>query len=93
MLLLILVAAKGQASGRLDPISQKGITFWSAIYIPVVVAMAASQNAVAAVRGGAAAVVAGVLAVVVSCALVPVLGRIGGEPSPPLPDPPSEQGS
>ena len=85
MLLLILVAAKGQASGRLRPISQTGITFWSGIYIPVVVAMAASQNVVAAVRGGTAAVLAGVLAVVVSCALVPVLSRIGGEPPPPLP--------
>ena len=85
MLLLILVAAKGKASGRLRPISQTGITFWSAIYIPVVVAMAASQNVVAAVRGGTAAVLAGVLAVVVSCALVPLLSRIGGEPPPPLP--------
>ena len=84
MLLLILVAAKGQASGRLRPISQTGITFWSGIYIPVVVAMAASQNVVAAVRGGTAAVLAGVLAVVVSCALVPLLSRIGGEPPPPL---------
>ena len=51
MLLLILVAAKGKASGRLRPISQTGITFWSAIYIPVVVAMAASQNVVAAGKG------------------------------------------
>ena len=85
MLLLILVASRGRASGRLGSISQKGITFWSAIYIPVVVAMAASQNVVAAVRRGSAAVLAGVLAVVVSCALVPVLSRIGGEPPPPLP--------
>ena len=84
MLLLIAVAAKGQASGRLRPLSQSGITFWSGIYIPVVVARAASQNAVAAVRGGTAAVLAGVLAVVVSCALVPVLSHIGGEPPPPL---------
>ena len=55
MLLLILVAARGRASGRLRPISQTGITFWSAIYIPIVVAMAASQNAVAAVRGSCSA--------------------------------------
>ena len=85
MLLLIVIAAKTQASGRLRPISQTGITFWSAIYIPVVVAMAASQNVVAAVRGGPAALLAGVLAVVVSCALVPLLSQIGGEPPPPLP--------
>ena len=86
MLLLILVASKVRASGRLNPISQTGITFWSAIYIPVVVAMAASQNVAAAVEGGTMAVLVGVLAVVVSCALVPLLSRIGGEPPPPLPD-------
>ena len=93
MLLLILIAGKLRASGRLRPISQTGVTFWSAIYIPVVVAMAASQNVVAAVRGGAAAVLAGVLAVVISCALVPLLSHIGGEPPPPLPkDSDAEQG-
>ena len=92
MLLLILVASKVQASGRLNPISQTGITFWSAIYIPVVVAMAASQNVAAAVEGGTMAVLVGVLAVVVSCALVPLLSRIGGEPPPPLPDIDVEQG-
>ena len=84
MLLLIVAAAKLRAQGRLRPVSATGVTFWSAIYIPVVVAMAASQNVVAAVRGGSAAVLAGLLAVVVSCALVPVLSRIGGEP--PSPD-------
>jgi len=86
MLLLILISARARSSGKLAPISQTGITFWSAIYIPVVVAMAASQNVVAAVRGGSAAVLAGVLAVFVSCALVPLLSHIGGEPPPPLPD-------
>ncbi len=85
MLLLILAAAWLRSSGRLRPVSQTGVTFWSAIYIPVVVAMAASQNVVAAVRGGPAAILAGVLAVVISCALVPLLSHIGGEPPPPLP--------
>ena len=85
MLLLIVATAKLRAGGQLRPLSATGVTFWSAIYIPVVVAMAASQNVVAAVRGGTAAVLAGLLAVVVSCALVPVLSRIGGEPPAPLP--------
>ena len=86
MLLLILISARARSSGKLAPISQTGVTFWSAIYIPVVVAMAASQNVVAAVRGGSAAILAGVLAVVVSCALVPLLSHISGELPPPLPD-------
>ena len=85
MLLLILITGWARGSGRLRPVSQSGITFWSAIYIPIVVAMAASQNVVAAVEGGPAAVLAGALAVLVSCALVPLLSRIGGDPPPPLP--------
>lgn len=86
MLLLILITGRARTTGRLRPISQSGITFWSAIYIPIVVAMAASQNVVAAVEGGPAAVLAGALAVFVSCALVPLLSRIGGDPPSPLPE-------
>ncbi len=51
--------------------------FWSSIYIPIVVAMAAKQNVLAAVKGGPVALLAGALAVIVSCALVPVISRIG----------------
>ena len=47
------------------------------MYIPVVVAMAAQQNVVAALKGGPAAILAGVLAVAVSFALIPVIDRIG----------------
>jgi malonate transporter MadL subunit len=42
--------------------------------------MAAKQNVLAAVEGGPVALLAGALAVVVSCALVPVLSRIGATP-------------
>jgi malonate transporter MadL subunit len=52
------------------------------MYIPIVVAMAARQNVVAAVDGGLLALVAGVAAVLVSFALVPVLSRIGGQNQP-----------
>ena len=59
--------------------TQDGVHFWSAIYIPVVVAMAAQQNVVAALKGGPAAILAGVLAVVVCFALIPLVERIGRE--------------
>ncbi|QQP92021.1 malonate transporter subunit MadL [Skermanella sp. TT6] len=77
MLLLILVTDHLKKDFRLDQWCQQGIGFWSAIYIPIVVAMAAQQNVVAALKGGPAAVLAGSLAVVVSFALVPVITRIG----------------
>ena len=79
MLLMILFADFLRKKNRLNPVSQQGVIFWSSIYIPVVVAMAAKQNVVAAVKGGPAALLAGALAVVVSCALVPLISRIGAD--------------
>ena len=77
MLMLILVCDRLQYSGRMQPPSKSGIVFWSAIYIPIVVAMAASQNVLAAITGGPVAVVAGILTVVASFAMVPLIDRIG----------------
>ncbi len=78
MLLLILVCDRLQKSGRIEAPTGGGITFWSSIYIPIVVAMAASQNVVAAVSGGWIAIMAGTLSVVACFALVPIISRIGG---------------
>lgn len=77
MLLLIVVSGRLQASGRLATPTRSGVVFWSSLYIPIVVAMAASQNVLAAVSGGTAAIVAGALAVGVCFALVPLIARIG----------------
>lgn len=54
-----------------------GIRFWAAMYVPIVVAMAASQNVYAAVASGPVALAAGLSAVGVGFALVAVLGRLG----------------
>ncbi len=78
MLLLILASDALRRRGKLPVPTERGVLFWSAMYIPVVVAMAASQNVIAAVRGGPAAILAGALAVGVGFALVPVLSRMGG---------------
>ena len=40
-----------------------GVEFWATMYIPIVVAMAAQQNVVAAVRGGPIVLIAGLGAV------------------------------
>lgn len=83
MLMLILVGERLQKSGRLQAPSEKGILFWSSIYIPIVVAMAASQNVIAAIKGGPIGILAGVLAVTVLFALVPVISRLGQSHSEP----------
>ena len=76
MIVLIVSTNFLARSGRLAPETSSGISFWSGMYIPIVVAMAATQNVVGAVTAGPTALVAGVVAVVVSFALVPVLSRV-----------------
>lgn len=77
MLLLVLVTDRLRRAGRLGPESQSGISYWSALYIPIVVAMAASQNVRGALSGGMVALVAGSGCVVICLALVGVLSRPG----------------
>ncbi len=79
MLLLILLHHYSGRQFALGAETAKGITFWSAMYIPIVIAMAAKQNVYAAVTSGWVAVLAGVLAVVLSFAMVPVLSRMGNK--------------
>lgn len=81
MLMLIVLSNLSSKKFHLQPMTESGIHFWSAMYIPIVVAMAAKQNIVAALSSGWLAVIAGVAAVVVSFALVPVLTRLGGSSS------------
>ena len=85
MRIMILLSDRHRKSGRLSPLTEKGVLFWSAIYIPIVVAMAAKQNVLAALEGGPAAILAGAGAVGVSFLLVPLLSRVGksdGEDAP-----------
>lgn len=81
--MLFLVFASNSASFRAltAGAAGEGIKFWSAMYIPIVVAMAARQNVAAATDGGMLALVAGTGAVLVSLALVPVISRLGGSDS------------
>ncbi len=77
MLLLLVLSNLGSREAALSPITEKGIGFWSAMYIPIVVAMAARQNVFSALSGGWMAIVAGVAAVTASFAMIPLLARLG----------------
>ena len=77
MLLLLYLSNLSHHRFRLGPITESGIHFWSAMYIPIVVAMAARQNVIAALSSGWMAIIAGVAAVVASFLMIPVLARIG----------------
>lgn len=77
MILLILGHDYLKRQGRMSPPSTLGILFWNNMYLPVIVAMAATQNVHAALSSGMIAVLAGVGATVAGFWLVPVLSKIG----------------
>ncbi|WP_339511067.1 malonate transporter subunit MadL [Pseudomonas sp. RL_15y_Pfl2_60] len=77
MMMLIFLGGYLQKRGYLNLKSEQGIEFWSAVYIPIVVAMAAQQNVYGALSGGPMAILAGVAAVVLAFILVSVLDRMG----------------
>lgn len=76
MLLLIYLSNLHDHGLKLGAPTESGIHFWSAMYIPIVVAMAAKQNVIAALSSGWMAIIAGVAAVMASFALIPVIARI-----------------
>ncbi|AFR10272.1 malonate transporter subunit MadL [Nocardiopsis alba] len=84
MIMLVVVSDRLRRNGKLPEATEQGVLFWSAMYIPVVIAMASTQNVVKAIAGGPMAITAGLAALAVGAALVPVLSRIG-EPAEPLP--------
>ena len=75
MLLLIFLSHWRPIKEKLADGAASGVLFWNAMYIPIVVAMAAKQNVVGALSGGWLAILAGVTAVVLSFALVPILSK------------------
>jgi malonate transporter MadL subunit len=75
MLLLIVAKIYMHRHGLMPPITELGVTFWGAMYIPVVVAMAAQQNVVAALRGGPVALLAALGALLVSAGCIALINR------------------
>ncbi len=69
-----------ERAGLMDEKMRFGVLFWAGIYIPIVVAMAATQNVVAAVTGGPLVIVTALVSILVSFATVAVLGRMAPEP-------------
>jgi malonate transporter MadL subunit len=77
MILLILGCDASQRRGLMKAPTESGIVFWGQMYVPIVVAMAASQNVRGALSGGVMAALAGLSGVGLCFALVAVLARKG----------------
>jgi malonate transporter MadL subunit len=77
MLLLISARLYMHKKGLLPEVTEAGVGYWAAMYIPVVVAMAAQQNVVAALRGGPVAVLAAMGALFLCACCIALINRIG----------------
>jgi malonate transporter MadL subunit len=76
MLFLIIISDWMKKKGFLNDESEQGIFYWSAMYIPVVVAMSSIQNVQAALSGGWVALLVGVIGTGISFLLVPLMAKI-----------------
>jgi malonate transporter MadL subunit len=76
--MILLIAARHWLTrrGLLSAPARFGVEFWGALYIPVVVAMAADQDVVAAVKGGPMVATAAVAAVAVCLGAVALITRL-----------------
>jgi malonate transporter MadL subunit len=75
MLLLICARLYLQKTDRLPKLTELGVEYWGAIYIPVVVAMAAQQDMVAALRGGPVALLSAIGAAVLCACVIASINR------------------
>ncbi|MDZ7876995.1 MAG: malonate transporter subunit MadL [Saprospiraceae bacterium] len=75
MLLLIVLGNWLQKRNFLAPETEKGISFWSQMYIPVIVAMSATQNVNAAMSGGFVALLAGIIPTAVAFAAISIISK------------------
>lgn len=75
MLLLILLSTWMIKKGFLNPETEAGVNFWNKMYIPVIIAMSATQNVTAALLGGMLAILAGVIPTAIAFLLIPGLSK------------------
>jgi malonate transporter MadL subunit len=75
MLLLILLNGYLHKKKLLLPETEQGILFWSSMYIPVIVAMSATQNVKAALTGGWVAFIVAIVATSVCFLLIPFIAN------------------
>ena len=76
MMLLIASLHYLHERGLMTVATERGITFWAAMYIPVVVAMAATQNVLVAFKSGMVAVLAAAGSVIVCACVISAINRV-----------------
>lgn len=76
MLILVVANDYFKQKNWMPKETESGILFWSNMYIPVVVAMSATQNVKAALSGGGVALIVGIMATAACFALIPFFSSL-----------------
>ena len=79
MILLILSKELLARKGYLPQVTQFGVLYWSGMYIPMVVAMSAGQNVVAALSGGMLGLIVSIASLIGTVLVIRYLNRISGD--------------
>lgn len=79
MILLILSKELLVRKGYLPQVTQFGVLYWSGMYIPIVVAMSAGQNVVAALSGGMLGLIVSIASLIGTVLVIRYLNRISGD--------------
>jgi malonate transporter MadL subunit len=77
MLLLMFSYNYLKKKELIDEMTTQGVLFWSSMYIPIIIAMAATQNVKAALSQGPIVIVIGVIVTLFGFLLVPLISKIG----------------
>lgn len=80
MLILILVNTWFVKKKYITYTAEEAIQFWSNMYVPIVVAMSASQNVRAAVSGGLLALFAGIIPMTICFLCIPLISKLARAP-------------
>ncbi|PSE46069.1 malonate transporter subunit MadL [Acinetobacter nosocomialis] len=79
MIILILSKELLARKGYLPQVTQFGVLYWSGMYIPIVVAMSAGQNVVAALSGGMLGLIVSIASLIGTVLVIRYLNRISGD--------------
>ncbi|MFC3902680.1 malonate transporter, MadL subunit [Acinetobacter marinus] len=79
MIFLIIAKELLAKNGHLPQTTQFGVLYWSGMYIPIVVAMSAGQNVVAAMSGGMLGLIVSVASLVGTVLVIRWLNKSSGD--------------